>query len=347
MFVHKAWYAAVRSDELRDKPFARTFLEQPVVLYRTRNGTPVALEDRCPHRFLPLSMGCVIGDQIRCGYHGLVYDPSGKCVSVPTQASVPKSAVVRAYPLIEKFGFIWIWMGNPAAADAKLLPQFGLDVNLEHHVSDGWSPAHGYYCPKANYLLVVDNLLDLSHITYVHAGSLSAGGFDQAEVHVKVEASHVRDLRVARDIAAGPAYASMVGGEDVRIDYWLDMHWQSPCNLLLDVAMPKAGQPKHSGVRFLSSQLVTPETRVSSHYYWVSSRNFFLGDDEYTRGWQKIVADAFDQDAAVLSAQQARIGDNDLLDLKPVLLKSDQASVQARRIVKRMLQAETLVGQSA
>src|SRR5512134_1088063 len=126
MFLRNAWYAAGFSDEFGRALLARTFLSEAVVLYRTEDGRPVAFEDRCAHRRLPLSMGRLVGDEIECGYHGLVYDCSGTCVKIPGQprASIPPGARVRSYPVVDRHHYLWIWMGDPARADATLIPDY-------------------------------------------------------------------------------------------------------------------------------------------------------------------------------------------------------------------------------
>src|SRR2546423_7561339 len=122
MFLRNSWYVAARSAEVARKPLARILLNEPVALYRKEDGTPVALEDRCCHRQLPLSMGKLEGDDLRCGYHGLKFAPSGQCIEIPGQASIPPQARVRAYPLVERYRWLWIWMGAPERADPKLIP---------------------------------------------------------------------------------------------------------------------------------------------------------------------------------------------------------------------------------
>src|SRR6266853_5381774 len=161
MWMRNCWQVVAFAKEIGGKPLARTVCEEPIVLYRTAAGLAVALTDRCPHRFAPLSLGRVIGDQIQCGYHGLCFDHDGLCVRVPGQDSVPR-ARVQKYPLVERHGFAWIWLGDAERADADLIPDF-------HWMDDpAWAVAEGYHHFKANYQLVNDNLFDLSHESFVH-----------------------------------------------------------------------------------------------------------------------------------------------------------------------------------
>ena len=173
-FLRNSWYVAAWDREVSRRLLARTLLNEPIVLYRKENGSAVALEDRCCHRQLPLSMGKVEGDALRCGYHGLLFNNSGTCIEIPGQASVPPQARVRTYPLEEKFGWVWIWMGDPARADPALIPNW-------------WWAGHPQWAfsrpdmihVKCNYQLVSDNVLDVTHLAYVHASSIGASSITE------------------------------------------------------------------------------------------------------------------------------------------------------------------------
>jgi phenylpropionate dioxygenase-like ring-hydroxylating dioxygenase large terminal subunit len=158
MFLRNCWYAAGFSDDFGHALTARTFLGEAVVIYRTEKGAPIALEDRCAHRRLPLSMGRLDGDRVECAYHGLVYDHSGACIKIPGQASVPQGARVRAYPVLDRHTYLWIWMGNPKLADPALIP----DYSAIDTAGERTSRIRLHL--RCNYLLTVDNLLDLSHL---------------------------------------------------------------------------------------------------------------------------------------------------------------------------------------
>src|SRR5213078_2548405 len=155
MFLRNSWYVAAWDREISRQPRARTFLDQPVVLYRKEDGTPVALEDRC------------------C-YHGLKFNSSGLCIEIPGQVNVPPQARVRAYPTVERFNWLWIWMGDPAKADPTLIP-------------DWWWASHPDWAfsrpemihVKANYQLISDNVLDVTHLAYVHATSIGASSITE------------------------------------------------------------------------------------------------------------------------------------------------------------------------
>ena len=162
MFLRNQWYVAAQDTEIGRKPVGRVLLGDPVVMYRLEDGTPVALEDRCVHRHLPLSMGKLVGDVIQCHYHGLQYDCAGTCVKVPGQAAIPPGAKVRSYPMVERYKWLWIWMGDPAAADPDTIPDF------HEFDSPNWGARQRYLHVKANWQLIVDNLMDLTHLSFVH-----------------------------------------------------------------------------------------------------------------------------------------------------------------------------------
>lgn len=174
MFLRNCWYVAAYSGEVAQEPLARTLLGEPVLLYRTGAGKPVALEDRCCHRNLPLSMGKREGDAIRCGYHGLKFDARGACVEIPGQKEIPPDARVKAFPLVERWNFVWIWMGDPKKVDDALLPDWRCldDPKLTNILGNGGKPLP----MKCNWELNNDNLLDLTHVVYVHADTLGGAG---------------------------------------------------------------------------------------------------------------------------------------------------------------------------
>ena len=162
MFLRNYWYVAATDSEIGRKPLARTILNEPVVFFRTEDGTPVAFEDRCVHRHLPLSMGRLVGDRLQCHYHGLQYDTAGRCVRIPGQDQIPSTAKVKSYPVVERHRWVWIWMGDPALADPAKITDF-------HWLDDpDWGAKSSYLHVKSNWQLVVDNLLDLTHLAFVH-----------------------------------------------------------------------------------------------------------------------------------------------------------------------------------
>src|SRR5579862_5215237 len=157
MFLRNCWYVAARDSELDDRRLvARRILGEPMLFFRTADGTIAAFQDRCPHRLAPLSAGRRIGDRIRCGYHGIEFAADGRCVHIPGQDTVPASAGVRTFPALLRHGCAWVWPGDPTKADPALIP----DVPWPRLA--GWATAEGYTHVAADYRLLTDNLLDLS-----------------------------------------------------------------------------------------------------------------------------------------------------------------------------------------
>jgi vanillate O-demethylase monooxygenase subunit len=199
MFLRNCWYAAGWSRDFATAALTGvTILNEPVVIYRTRDGEAVALQDRCCHRFAPLSMGRIEGDDLRCMYHGLKFAPSGKCIEIPGQAKIPPQACVRNYPIIDRHSIAWIWMGDAARADEALIPNFvGVD-------DPTWAMKPGRMDYNANYVLINDNLLDLSHLAFLHSKSLGASftpdGVSRPTVH---KTAH--GVKIENWIASGPS----------------------------------------------------------------------------------------------------------------------------------------------
>ena len=228
MFIRNAWYIAAWADELGQKPLARRICDEPVVLFRDQAGRAAALVDRCCHRAAPLSKGELVPAGIQCGYHGLVFDGSGRCVAVPGQANISDSVRVRSYPLVEKNQFVWIWMGDAAAADASKIVDFPY-----HDDKAQWPNKHDCYPIRANYMLMVDNLMDLTHLGYLHAKTV--GGNPAAHVNAEMQttrtATGIKFTRWMRDSVPPPSYVKAAGFKG-RVDRWQEFEWVAPSSVL-------------------------------------------------------------------------------------------------------------------
>ncbi len=337
-FLRNAWYVACWAGDFGAAPLARTFLGEPVVLFRATDGTAVALEDRCRHRALPLSMGRVEGDALRCGYHGLLFDRDGRCIEVPGQNAIPPGAAVRAYPTVERWAAVWIWMGDPALADPGAVPDvFWLD-------DPGWTAAPGYLHVDAGYRLLVDNLLDLTHVSYLHLSTLSGSEDIESVVPATVRREGDRVLvgRMLRDVLVPPLY-SKASGITGRVDRWQWIAWQAPANVFFDVgcAPTGAGAPegdRSRGISMWSTHLITPETETATHYFFSWARDFRLGDQTISDALRAGAREAFMEDLAVLEAQQRAI---DASAGAPVIdINIDNGPLQFRRILDRKIAAE-------
>ena len=343
-FVQQAWYAAAWSDELApDKPLGCVMLGAPVVLYRRSDGTPAALEDRCVHRSLPLSAGRVRGDMIECGYHGLQYDCAGACVRIPGQQSIPATARVRSYPVVEQDCFVWVWMGDPANADPARITRF------PWMTQPGWQQTRLHARIACNYQLVIDNLLDLSHLAFVHSttvGSMELA--DDAVVKTERTEAGVRTSRWTLDIPPARTYAQF-GKYQSNVDRWQISEFMAPSTLIIHNGSAKAGTGAPEGRRgeqfweFIVCHGVTPETDRTTNYFWAVNHDFGGDDPEATAEFHRQCHQVIGEDIAVFAAQQRML---DLMPDAPLLdIRYDNGPLQARRVIDRLLAAER--GESA
>ena len=333
LFPRNVWYAAAESSELSSEgaPIGRLLLNEPVVLYRTRDGHALAMEDRCCHRRAPLSKGKVEGEQLRCGYHGFLYDATGNLVGVPGQDRVPPDIRVTTYRIAERHGYVWIWMGDAARADEALIPDF------HWNSAQGWTSGGGIMPVRCNYLMLVDNLLDLSHVPFLHANSV--GSVDDTNPELKWDRGpdFVRGVRIARNILPTARLRAM--GANSNIDTFKVMTFNPPSHVTLEIRQAEAEvnageQPRFSYRAYIMNSL-TPETATSCHYFWRNARDWQTDDVELTKFLCSATARAFDEDRTMLEAAQR------VIDLDPerqeIDVIGDTGGLQARRIVDRLL----------
>ncbi|KLN56365.1 aromatic ring-hydroxylating dioxygenase subunit alpha [Variovorax paradoxus] len=339
-FLWNAWYCAGLSHDLGQEPLAVKILEQPLVLYRTDDGTPSCLHDRCAHRFAPLSMGKVCGDNIQCPYHGLQFGSDGICKRNPWgNHHIPINAKVRRFPVIERDMLLWVWMGDPERACAEDVLDLAAHFNLPHH-----PVVYGSYSLPVYYELVTDNLLDLSHGIYLHAGSLTNGEESSGElqVDVQVEGNVVAALHRRLNEAPSPHFKKSWTRSE-RIDHHSDMYWHAPCNLVHDVGVTAPGRPAEEGIYLHVVHLLTPVSMSETKYHWIASRNFDIEDESVSKALQGAINHAFTQeDEPMIAAVQERMGTTDLMSLRPVLLVGDAAGMRARRLLDRLRREETV-----
>jgi vanillate monooxygenase len=334
MFLRNCWYIAAESREVSRLPLARILLREPVVLYRREDGMPVALEDRCCHRRAPLSKGKLIGDDIQCGYHGFTFDFSGACVRIPGQDRVPPSIGVRAYPVVERHRYVWIWMGETEKADPALIPDF-------HQNDDSdWAAVGACLHVEANYLLLVENLIDLSHVAFVHASTIGSTEDTKAELKFERGDNLVRVVREAPGISCPPSMRQL--GFAPVVDQKKIITFTPASNIWIDiptrdaVAVEGRNEPMQRRVMILNA--ITPETERSCHYFWVNARDFDIGNAERSEFFLKNVTFAFNEDKEILEAQQKNIALDD--DAPQVNVNADWGGVQARRLMDRLIGEE-------
>ncbi|HUB94274.1 MAG TPA: aromatic ring-hydroxylating dioxygenase subunit alpha [Stellaceae bacterium] len=343
MYLKNCWYVAAWDREVGEAPFARTLCGVPVVLYRGKSGTVAALEDRCCHRNLPLSMGTIEGEDLRCGYHGLRYDASGQCVEVPGQRQIPPGARVKSFPVIKRWKMLWIWMGDPAKVDESLLPHWEVfdDPRNVNALGNDEKPLH----MRCNWQLNNDNLLDLSHVFYVHKNTLGGGG---ADLPIRTERSQ-RGVRMSRWIGGTvptPLFAQYLGMKGGTVDRWQVSDLETPTHCLVDAGFAPTdaglapddldGRSRYPRLRaFITA---TPETPSTSFMFYLQARNFAKENVDFNN---RVVADfrrVFHEDIAVMEAQQ-RVNDA-MPDAPTVDVNVDAPPLAMRRLLNDLLAAE-------
>lgn len=337
-FLKNLWYVAANASELDAELVSRTICEEPIVMFRTASGEMAALQDRCPHRLVPLSMGRREGDTIRCGYHGLAFAANGSCAEMPNDPGTDASRVcVRSYPAVERYGVVWVWMGDKALADPATIPTF------DFITADNYASAQGYLHVKANYQLITDNLLDLSHVHYLHPAVDLGADFNTFKNKVKTEGDEVWSMLWRPDLSLSDDRLEYMGlPTGVVIDGEGHGRWVAPSLELVHTAWFERGKTAEEGVRTPSAHLVTPETQHTSHYFWAVGRTHQIHDTDLTATTAEMVRKIFTtEDGPMIEAQQRAMGDStDFLDQKPMILKADAAGVLARRILKRRIKEE-------
>lgn len=337
-FLMNAWYVAAESHEVGRSPLGRVICGEPVVMFRQEDGAPAALEDRCCHRHLPLSFGEIVGDVVQCGYHGLQFDATGACVSVPGQSRVPPGADIRSFPVVERYRYIWIWPGDPAKADPETIPDYHWNDDPE------WISNTGYFHVEGNYRLLVDNLLDLSHVQYVHASTLGADGVSESPVETRRDGDRVHIDRWIMGRRPPPMFSSARNFEG-DVDRWQLMTWTPPSHVVIDAGCADAGTGARDGNRahgitVHSNHTITPETEKSCHYFWHHARNFRLDDAELTERLRVSARTAFGEDVGIIKAQQNSI-DTAPDGWRMIDINADAGVLQAQRVMDRLLEAET------
>lgn len=336
-YLLNAWYVAARSEEIERALFPRQLLERPVVMFRSADGLAHVLDDRCPHRFSPLHLGKLVGDLIQCPYHGLRFDGSGTCVLNPQGPNIdgnriPARAKVRSYPVIERYGMIWIWPGDPQKADPEKLPEF---ADWEHA---GAQARSSHIRVAANYQLMVDNILDVTHADYIHPG-FTDGSMSRGIQEIEDREDTITAKLFMANSRLPPILDPEQKPDGPLMDWWFDARWNAPGVLLVDTVRAPAGHERPRARELPNFHIFTPETKTSTHYFW--SVVYPAGQPvvEPLHNYLKKVFEA--EDPWILEAQQQRLGEHDLLQLDPVMLYHDGAAVLARRRLESMIKAET------
>ncbi|HWH81256.1 MAG TPA: aromatic ring-hydroxylating dioxygenase subunit alpha [Burkholderiaceae bacterium] len=345
-FPLNAWYAAAYDTELKRELLARTVCNRALVLFRRLDGTPAVLEDACWHRLLPLSKGRLDGDEVTCGYHGLVYNADGRCTRMPSQETLNPSACVRSFPALERHRFVWIWPGDPALADPALVP------DLHWNDDPAWAGDGKMLRVACDYRLVLDNLMDLTHETYVHGSSIGQAALAEAPFVATHGDRTATVTRWLEDIEAPPFWAAQIRhgrGYAGRVDRWQIIRFEAPATIAIDVGVAEAGSgarpvgdapgDRGRGVNGYVLNTITPETETTCLYFWAFARNYALADQRLTHELREGVATIFREDELVLEAQQRSI------EAHPnhtfYNLNIDAGSMWMRRLIDKMIARES------
>ncbi len=339
--IKNCWYVAAWDEQLEnEKLLARTLLGRPIVIFRAPDGSPQAIEDRCPHRSAPLSLGKLTPTgSIRCAYHGLEFDGTGQCVHNPhTSGRIPPKARVRSFPVVEKHSLIWVWMGQQPA-DTSLIPDFSiLDGGMEISKRD-------YLRMEANYALVTDNLMDLSHTAFLHEGILGSEQTIKADLKLTQNGHQVHVARMAANVPVPGLFDLMYKRDGGLVDFWADIRWDPPGCMVNDTGVTDPGRSRAEGTGIYGMHFLTPETDTTCHYHFAAARQNPISwgepiDTEIRTKISELRRYAFEfQDRIVIEAQQRLLSG---LREPPafVLLETDLGTVRFRRILDTLLAAE-------
>ena len=324
------WYVACTSLELENHPLARIICNEPVVIFRQADTLPAALKNVCPHRQAPLSMGQVSGDTLQCVYHGITFNGKGRCVHIPSQDIIPPRAHIRSYPTQERYGLIWVFPGDPALADSTPLP------HRPWRETEGWdTKVIQYFHVKANAGLMADNLLDLSHVAFLHASSI---GFDprrleQDPLEITVENHRICSSRFFENTQQAPAHRAWQPLES-PVNRTQLAEWTPPGN----VSVLVRNENDSTRIDLRADHFITPETDHSHHYFVALSRNFRIDDDAFSSQLDADTRRVHLEDVAIAEAQQSMKPWT--ANEPPMPLKADKAVSAAHRILASLTLAE-------
>lgn len=330
-FIFNEWYVAALSNEVTRDLMARTFLSRSVLLYRKRDGSVAAIRNRCPHRSFPLAHGRLDGDDVVCGYHGLKFGPSGRCVEVPSQESVPAAMNIRTYPVVERPPFVWIWMGDPARADAATIP--------DHHwlSAPDYAAYNGYLHCRSNYIRLHENVLDLTHFPYVHGEATGGLDYISAPTTIRTEGNSVSITRRLEDRPVNLGYGRMIGNEGHRVNRTSESWFKTPAFHIAHATIEDldGGVDGRTDFHMKIIHCFTPETPHSSHYMFASARDVRIDDAELTRTSFERSRSTFLEDDAALELVEDCWKHEDSSDYEELSILGDRAGLQMRLIISR------------
>jgi vanillate O-demethylase monooxygenase subunit len=331
-YLRNVWYPAAWPEEVTDRPLLRFILDQPVLLYRGQSGAPTAISDTCPHRFAPLHLGRLEGDIIACPYHGLRFGPDGVCVHNP-HGGIGTVFNIPAYPLAERYGLIWIWMGE-APADAARLPE------IAEFADPAFEWLHGTIDVEGNYQLVVDNLLDLSHVEFMHPMLGMPGAAARTRYECRVEAGAVYSISHLDNEPTSPAFRIAWPDAPDHTRFEARMRWQAPANLALRIRVATVdGDLDHPVMVRPTIHMMTPVSATKTRYFWAAGVNAGTTSPAMAAAMRGAIEAAFcTEDAPMIAAIQARQQALGATAPLAISFKTDAGAIQARRILEGLLQ---------
>jgi phenylpropionate dioxygenase-like ring-hydroxylating dioxygenase large terminal subunit len=331
-YPRNQWYVAAFSRDVGSELLSRVLLDTPVVLYRTSDGSPVALYDRCPHRGLPLSMGKLQGDVLQCGYHGIEFATDGKALRVPQQEKIYSSLCVRSFPVVDKGPFLWIWMGDPAKADDGLLPDDSW-MGIGHQ--DECVLPYQMFEVDAHFQLVHDNLSDTSHLPYIHEGVLEEGGLAGTDIEFREEGQMLWLLRESKRIVLPPPVAELFGAKpDTEYDRWYENSTFVPSLCLGRYYLTESDNPNAQPIKQLTVNAVTPSTLGKTFIFDVQGNLFQHGSETDVARIAYVIEQDIDA-WHVLQQRYEQFGEK-----KEISIISDTAGLAARRIMQHLVSLE-------
>jgi phenylpropionate dioxygenase-like ring-hydroxylating dioxygenase large terminal subunit len=337
-FLKNVWYVAANGSEIDEGLVSRRICNELLVLYRTSAGEVAALEDRCPHRFVPLSMGKRIGDTLQCGYHGLRFDQAGACVEKPNDADNHNlNPCLKSYPAVERHGAVWVWMGREEQADPAKIPEVKFITDKARYAAP-----QGYSYMRANYQLIADNLLDLSHVHYLHPQAHQGSAFAAFKNEIRQEGDTIWSMLWRPHYYVDEVRQKLWGFSSDDVEGQGHSRWDAPGVVLVQTAFWEHGKGIEDGVETPSAHFLTPETEFTTHYFWAAGRTFNLDNPEADQLSRVQLKEIFEvQDGPMIESQQAAMGaSTDFLEHRPIILKADAAGVMARRLMKRKIREE-------
>lgn len=333
------WYVAAWAEEVTRTPLRRRILSDDIVFYRTEDGRAAALDNRCAHRSYPLSKGVIKGDRIVCSYHGIEFNADGSCGLVPSMQCAPRAMRVPSYPLVEQGPFIWIWMGDPEAADHGKLTQ------QPWFTEAGWAHVKGYFHMKANYLGLHENLLDLSHFPFVHGAMVGKPEHAAARPKVTVEGNVVHSSVLHKDIALAPEYAAATSLVS-PVDRLSEQYVPSPAIHVGKAVLTDSSPTPQTHIRYII-HCPTPETATSTHYFWAIARDHALDNAEVDTESYATGAKAFNEDREVLEEIEEVVARDARDDFREKIISTDEGAIQLLRAFARMAKEEDAEGRTS